>query len=109
MVKRIPKNKKVKKASPDSSKEKQLIDLESEEETEQKPENLNYDKFCKGPYLLLIKFKMGIRTVKWLSPIEITRKLSKANIKFDSMENHSYNTWKLFFNSRSEANQTIKN
>lgn len=97
--------------SPEKSyiKKNRLIDLEPEEDAEREPEKPIYDKFCTGPYLLLIKFKMGVKTANRLSPIDIARKLSKANVKFDTLENHNYNTWKIFFISRAEANQTINN
>lgn len=80
-------------------------DIESGEEEE----ILSYDKHYIGPYLVLAKYKIGNRTTKRLSAFEAARKLSKANIKYDSLEDYSFNTWKLIFKSRSAANLSLTN
>lgn len=68
-----------------------------------------YDWFSKGPFALYAR-KLGDRkTAKSVFVIEASRLLSKANTKFNSIEYHSWNTWKVICESFQEANSAIRN
>lgn len=78
----------------------------SDDESGEIEESLTYDKHYVDPYLVLAKYKIGN---KRLSAFEAARKLTKANVKYNSLEDYSYNSWKLIFKSRSAANSSLSN
>lgn len=74
-----------------------------------KPTSHWYDRTNKGPFIVFAR-KLGERnTSKSLSIIEASRLLLKANIKFNLIEFHAWNTWKIAFDSFQDANLAISN
>lgn len=68
-----------------------------------------YDRSNKAPFIVFVR-KLGDRaSSKSISVIEASRLLLKANIRFNEIEYHAWNTWKISFNSYQEANSAIRN
>ncbi|XP_025262523.1 uncharacterized protein LOC109610335 isoform X2 [Camponotus floridanus] len=80
----------------------------SESEDNTVTNNLWYDRHNKGPYIVFVR-KISEQKKRSTSIIEAARLLSKANIKFEEIDHHAWNTWKISFKSFHDANSSIKN
>lgn len=67
-----------------------------------------YESNSKGPYAVFIKTNMPTDS-RTPSLLEISRWLTRANVKFDRLDKITRFQWEASFNSRVEANNTINN
>jgi len=81
-------------------------DLDSGDNTT--PNNLWYDRYNKGSFIVFVR-KIVDNKSRSTSIIEASRLLTKANIKFEEIEHHAWNTWKISCNSFQDANSAIRN
>lgn len=68
-----------------------------------------FDKYDKEPYVIFTKKSGDRKSTKLISALKVAWLLHKYNIKFASLENYTWNTWKVIFTSFHEANSSLHN
>lgn len=68
-----------------------------------------YDGFAKGPFMVFFRYGTADRNKKPLSLLAVVNRLAKVNVKFEEIEKYSWNTWQVIFESRTAANNVLKN
>lgn len=96
------------KISSNSIKSK-VADKVSDPGSSNEESTVFYDRFNKGSYSVFAR-KMGDRaTAKSIPVVETSGLLSKANVKFQTVVHHSWNTWMVYFSMFQEANNAVRN
>lgn len=68
-----------------------------------------YDSFSKAPFFVIVRKVSASKEAKQMSVLEAAKILHKGNLKFLSIERYSFNTWKVTFTSKVEANVATNN